>query len=220
MSADFATYPTGAHVEAMFRSTAFWPEASDTGAIALARFQAENSALAAASEWETRVGWGPFLAPSSPETRFFESTSHRGELDLRAGLVELHSLKVLGREISVDLDRQTKVGVGGAGHRVVTRLRLGQVVCDYGYSKEPPIEVTGIWGACQVVPEDVWAGILQRGALTTLQQIQNNPGIASLSQAGFSLAFDPVGVISPNLLLTVWGKDFPSLAALWKRVIV
>ena len=217
---DLSHWPDSADVELLLRSNSYWP--TDAIKQAIAREQASIGALAAAGEWEARVGWGPFLAGPAPETREFEEINHNGELDLEGGLVELRSLRIYGQAVDLGTVRQMKAGVGGAGVRVTHRLKLGYRGYGFrGYSGSvTPVEVTGIWGCVESVPADVWQQVLQRAALTALQQIENLQSIGSISQAGFSKSYDVVGIISQKDLQGIWEKGFDTYARLWQRVCV
>lgn len=231
MPADLSRYCTADDIELLLRSASFWP--TDAKKQALAREQAGIAAQAAAEEWESRVGWGPFLASGEPETRYLERMTVDGELDLQGGMVEVQSIKG-GTSSMLDLARvrAVKAQAGGSRARPIVRLALGYGAyggySSYGYgygeysggygNMGQGYEVTGLWGCVESVPADVWQQIQQKAALTTLEQIENLQSIGSIAQAGFSKSFDVVGIISQKDLSDLWGKGFNRYANIWARV--
>lgn len=212
----FPQYPTPDDVEALLKSASFWP--TDSNKADFARLQAQIGAAAARDEWETVTGWSPFLAASTATTRTFETTDHTGYLDLSGGALSIQSVQLGPTSLTLGSHFTPQPSNAPQQQKPFTGLRF----LNRTYPHTPPhqISVTGQWGYCASVPGDAWQAVLQKAALIVLTQIENLQSIASISQDGFSKAYDVVGIVTQKDLATgIWNKDFAKIAARYKRVI-
>lgn len=215
------SYPSAADVEALLKSSSYWP--TDATKAEFARLQAAIGASAAADEWERVTGWAPFLVDKSVATtrEFWDGPDSRGFLDFEGGALEVESVSVNGNALVAG-------GYGGyrlepenaaSRHKPITGLHLGYRAGFYNLHAQP-IVVKALWGWGRTLPADVWQAIQQKAALIALTQIENLQNIASISEDGFTKAFDVVGVVTQKDLVTlVWGKSFNTTAERYVRVV-
>lgn len=206
--ADYTAYPTADDVELLMRSARYWPADSDTVGVALAREQASIAAASVVSEFEERVGWYPFLADAGTHSRTFDGTDQYGVLELDAGMIgNPESVTVSGQPLTVNVHYYMGPQSAGARGKCFTHIRFMQSL--YTYPGLPGrISVTGKWGFCSVLPAFVWKNIQEYAGVKTLMSIENLQSIGTISQDGFSLTKDVVGIIDQKTVLATWGKDF------------
>jgi hypothetical protein len=199
-------------VEALLKSSGYWP--TDAGKQDFARLQAQAGAQAAADEWKRTTGWNPFLIQSTaPSERSFWSVDSRGFLDFAGGAVSVESVWLGGNLIGgyrFEPENATSRGMA------ITGIQLG---VRYGVSFAQPVVVNAVWGRVSQIPGDVWQAIQQKAALIALTQVENLQSIASISEDGFSKAYDVVGIVTQKDLVGIWGKDFDKIAGRWMRVV-
>jgi hypothetical protein len=216
----FVSYPSAADIEALLKSSSYWP--FDANKQDFARLQADIGARAAADEWERLTGWSPFVANSNVATpREFWETDSRGRVDFQGGAISIESVSVGGVVISAGGPTGYRVKPENAVSRktAITHIDLGG---RYGYSSAysaNPIVVTALWGRVRAIPGDVWQAIQQKAALIALTQIENLQSISSISEDGFTKAYDVVGIVTQKDLVNIWGKDFEKIACRWQRVV-
>jgi hypothetical protein len=206
----FLSYPTAADVEALLKSSSYWPV--DSNKQDFARLQADIGARAAAEEWERLTGWSPFLLASNEASpREFWGAGER--IDFQGGALSIESVSVGGAPIAPERTRIEPENAV-ARHTAITAIRLLSP-----RSSGAPVVVTARWGRVESVPGDVWQAIQQKAALIALTQIENLQSIASISEDGFSKAYDIVGIVTQKDLVGIWGKDFEKIATRWQRVV-
>ncbi len=212
------TYPTALSVEVSLRSSKFWP--SDENAQMLAQSQAQIGAAGAVAEWEKRTGWKPFLMPPNApiQARPFNRTDLDGILDLRAAAQELTSIGYGVRELVAGKDYFLLASADPDDLAYEPPYTAIRFVRPLPHSSLPgQIMVSGRWGFCSELPDDVYNTILSAAKLVALTSVENLQNIASLSIDGFSKAFDTVGTITQQNLLSEWGKNFKTMAELYTR---
>lgn len=219
-NARYANYPDAGDVEILLRSSSFWP--TDASKKSLAQEQAAIGAAAAADEWEKRASWRPFLASyaeTSPQTRPF-AMPRDGQIDFRGACQSVISVNYGGSSIEAS-QYELLDGENLAFEPPYTGIRLGggRAMGAWSSAGQTPnrVLVSARWGRCETVPPFVWQQILQAGALIALTSVENLQSIASISQDGFSKAFDVVGIITQKDLLTTWSKTFLQSAMQYRR---
>ncbi|MBW3637061.1 MAG: hypothetical protein KY445_11470 [Armatimonadetes bacterium] len=228
----FTTYPDAAAVEALIRSAGYWP--TDPTKQELARIQAEIGAAAARDEWERVTGWEPFLAGAAATARTFNATDHTGFLDFEGGALSVQSVAINGQP-ALGVTRyqpqpQNAVSRGQAFLGIqMARYNSALLNTNFtfnGNAEFGRIEVVARWGRVAEVPGDVYQAILQKAALVVLTQIENLQSVASISQDGFSKAYDIVGIVTQKDLAAggmggggIWGSSFDKIAQRWVRVV-
>lgn len=205
----FLSYPTAADVEALLKSSSYWPV--DANKQDFARLQADIGARAAADEWERLTGWSPFVADGEATTREFWNTGQR--IDFGGGALRIESVSVGETVLEVQRYRLDPENAAVRG-TALTGIRLLSPRSGSG-----PVSVTARWGRVEHVPGDVWQAIQQKAALIALTQIENLQSIASISEDGFSKSYDIVGIVTQKDLVGIWGKDFEKIATRWQRVV-
>ena len=216
----FEAYPTGADVEAMLKSSSYWP--TDATKQDFARLQCDIGAAASSSEWENTVGWAPFLAKNTATVRTFRHVDSRGLVDFKGGAIAIESVgrgaQILTENANYYTEPENAISRGEA----ITGLEMagGPFRGSFGSSNyATPLVVTARWGRVELVPGDVWQAICQGAALIALTQIENLQSIASISFDGFSKSYDVVGIVTQKDLVGIWGKNFPNTVKQWTRVI-
>lgn len=214
---NYSTYPTGNDIELLLKTAKLWPSDSDENAVLFSQEQAAIAASGAAAEFERRTGWLPFLADSANSTRTFETTDLSGVLDLGGSVLSVAGVNLGERELTLDRDYwlvRTHAG------RPVTRLQfLWPHHASLLHKTPADIAVNARWGYTATVPADVWAAIQKYAGVLVLTSLENRQGTASITQDGFSKAYDVVGIISQKDLLTTWGKDFDKHCRRYIRVV-
>lgn len=207
------------------RSTGFWP--SDANKQALAQMQTQIAADAVEDNWEHFTGWSPFKARNVATTRYFSEVDTRGYLDFDGGAVEIISFSINGSEQILNQQFLPMPENALDKRKPYRGLQLGYGRY-YGGSSTlmRPYAVTARWGYSDVIPGDVWQACQQLAALMVLTQIENLQGIASISQDGFSKAYDVTGTITALSLATgtggasgIWGNTFLSAVERYKREV-
>jgi hypothetical protein len=224
---DLTQDPSGASVEILLKSASVWPEgANDSPKVLFAREQADIAAAAAVSELERRTGWSKFVATAATEPH--ERTFHVNAVQFQRsrlvsiddGLQRLDSVRLQNAAV------QLSTVVPKPDNALVKNLAITHL--HFAYMRPRPIvnamwpivvDVAGIWGAFTDWPADAWEQVNQYAALLTLTQIENLQNIASLSQDGFSKAYDIVGVIQQKDLVNIWGKDWEKVIKRYARLI-
>lgn len=223
----FTTYPTPADVEALMKSASYWPTGSGAAAqnqVELAKIQCVIAAAAAQDEWEKFTGWKPFLAGDSYTTRYYSDVDTGGYLDFKAGAIDVQSFSISGQVQNFNtnywLSPQNAIAEGEAILGIQLRYGL------FGYGLPNRFAVTARWGRVTEVPGDVWQAVQQKAASIVLTQIPNLQSVASISQDGFSKAYDIVGIVTQKDLAAggvggagIWGRSFETIAKRWKRVV-
>ena len=222
---DYTTYPTAGDVEALLKSAKYWPADGDTTGIALAREQAAIAAAGAAREFENRTGWLPFLAGPTATTRLFDATDGYGVLEFGAGLLADPApvFKLATGDTVYGPDTSYWLQPANAPYQDLPYTRLQSVHSLFGgrVSSWPNrLSITGRWGYCSSLPPDVWVAIQKKAGVEVLASIENLQSIASISQDGFSKAYDIVGIITQKDVLDRWGKDFDRFCTRYTRVVV
>lgn len=218
----YPNYPAVSDVEVMLRSATYWP--TNAAQIAYAQEQARTTIDAAVAEFETRTGWTPFLAAQAIETETFDGTDHTGYLDLEGGMAEITGVSL--NEQSYVLGTQWWPQPQNARRRkkpytgIQLNVNTGFGMAAFGLGRPGRISVSGRFGYCEEVPADAWLAMMRLAAAQTLGQIENAQGVASISQDGFSKAFDVVGVITQKDLLGELSKRFDKIASSYVRVVV
>lgn len=225
----FVAYPTPADVEALIRSAGYWPTSSAKQSLAL--IQAQIGAEAAKDEFEHLTGWTPFLADEAATEREFDTVDTRGYIDFEGGALEIESVTINGTPLVFRTGYRPQPVNAISRKEAFTGIEVGSRFGGYssyayGSSGLNPFIVSARWGRVDEIPGDVWQAIQQRAALIVLTQIDNLQNIASLSQDGFSKAYDVVGTITQKDLAAggiggegVWGKNFALIAQRWTRVV-
>lgn len=223
-----SAYPTAADIEAMMRSTGYWP--TDETKQTLAGIQCQIAADAAKDNWEHYTGWYPFLADTTATERVFDRIDHTGLLDLEGGAIEVVSAAFNGTTQNLGENYTLFPRNAIAKKQAITALDFGNYRGNHstltsGYSRNS-IVVNAKWGRVTEVPGDVWQALQQLAALIVLTQIENLQSIASISQDGFEKAYDVVGIVTQKDLAAggaggegLWGRNFLETAKRWKRVI-
>lgn len=213
----FTNYPSAQEVEALIRSAGYWP--LDTTKHALAQIQAQIGVEAARDEFERLTGWNPFMASDTPTQRLFDSTDQNGYLDFQGAAVAVTSLSIAGQPQNLGTHFHLQPQNAASRGEAILGLQLGSR-SHSALSTPGTIAVTARWGRVDAIPGDVYQAISQKAALIVLTQIENLQSVASISEDGFSKAYDIVGIVTQKDLVTgVWSKDFDRIAARWKRVI-
>lgn len=220
----YTSYPAAADVEALLKSAKYWPEDSDATAVAFAREQAAIAASGAAVEFERRTGWLPFLAKAEPTARMFDATTGEGVLELGGGLLPspapVATLTAGGATYQENISYWLQPASAPDQGLPYTRLQFvhslfgGRV-----WSTPNRITITGRWGYAATVPPDVWVALQKKAGVEVLASIENLQSIASISQDGFSKAYDVVGIITQKDVLDRWGKDFDRFCTRYTRVV-
>ncbi len=222
------TYPTAGDIESLMRSTGYWP--TDASKQALAIIQAQVAEDAAVDNWEHFTGWTPFLAQTEATTRVFDAIDHSGLLNLEAGAVEIVSVSVNGVLQTPNQNYYLSPRNAIAQKKAITALDFGERGIGsyllYPHYSRGGIEVTAKWGRVSEIPGDVWQAIQQLAALVVLTQVENLQSVASISQDGFTKAYDVVGIVTQKDLAAggaggggIWGRNFLEIAKRWKRVV-
>ena len=214
----FVAYPTPATVETLIRSAGYWP--TDPTKEALAQIQTQIGLEAARDEFERLTGWNPFVAGPVATERRFEATDHSGYLDFQGAAVEVTSVAVAGVVQSPGQFSLQPINALSRGEPILG-LQMGTRGAATG-----SIAVVARWGRVAEIPGDVYQAILQKAALVVLTQVENLQSIASISEDGFSKAYDTVGIVTQKDLAAggmggggIWGANFEKIAARWKRVV-
>lgn len=224
--ADYSQMPGVADVEVTLKSSKYWPVGPpDSPNVIYAREQAAIGIRAAVNAVEEVTGYIPFLSTEENAITteivinpcHFQST---GIIRLNNGMLRLDSVSINGQALAL----QQVIPMPSEApmlRRPYTYLYLPFYKGRLFTSQDMPIRalVTARFGYCTQVPADLWQQTLQYACLQTLEQIENSPGLASLSQDGFTKSYDVVGTITPNLLLTTWGKGFKSALEPYTRRI-
>lgn len=233
-----------------------YPQASDvqkllaaTGLPVPATLDYDGAAQAAASEWERRVGWWPFLSTGAIETRFFDppgagpsagrTTSYRGGriLDLGSGLLELPYngvaigvIQPLGNPIEpgtigtvLTLNLQYFLRPDNAQARKLAWTRIEFLTPIRGLPQS--IAVSGVWGRHRKVPAEVWRAILEKAASLLAPEIELslNRGRVRVKNEHVDYTFASAGAVSPLApQVAQWEKNFDRQAGSpnYKRVTV
>ena len=224
--ADYSRMPDVDDVEVTLKSSKYWPVgARDSPNVIYAREQAAIGIRAAVAAVEEVTGYIPFLSTDESaitteiviSPRQFQGT---GIIRLNNGMLRLDGVSINGQALALE-QVITMPAEAPMLRRPYTYLYLP--FCQHWRigSSYMPIRtlVTARFGYCTIVPADLWQQALQYACLQTLEQIENAPGLASLSQDGFTKAYDVVGTITPNLLLTTWGKGFKAALEPYTRRI-
>lgn len=217
---DYTDYPTTEDIEVLMKSVGAWP--SDTTAQAFATEQASICVAGSIKEWERRTGWIPFKKQSTDTTREYTQTDPYGYLDLKAGILSVTSVVVGTETYTVNDDFKLMRLNSAQAEYPFDGIRFRNPINAYNTYPvwETEIEVTGKWGFSEEIPADAWKAILRQAGVDTLSQLENQQDIASISQDGFTKAFDVVGVITQKDLLTEWNKIFDKIVGLYRRVTV
>ncbi len=188
--------------------------------------------MAASSDFEYRVGWGPYLATSGPSVRYFDppgvgpkagiQSGVRGgkQLNLNAGLLDLTALAIgvvpgfPGTVLTPDLQFYL-------GHRNALEMGWPYTYVDFltavrGIPKS--ISIHGVWGCVDSVPYDVWDAILGYAAYKCTPEI-----MFSLTRGRKSVKTtdDIEYVFDPQLMKNLsdgWKCTFDALVETKKRV--
>jgi len=215
----YATYPTAEHIEAFLKSNSTWP--TDADKQAMAQYIAGIVADACAAEWERIVGWKPFLSTGESETRRFYEIDSRGVLQLGAAqsiaTVQIGTATPLIADESYWLEPDNATTAG-----YISGLVLGDGWGYYGatISRRSPIAITGVFGRVTEVPGDVFLALLKRAGAVMMDLIENQQSVASISQDGFSKAYDIVGIRTQKDFAETGDKDFLLIAGRWMRPVV
>lgn len=221
----FVSYPTAATVENLIRSAGYWP--TDSTKQELARIQAQIGVEAARDEFERLTGWTPFLAVAEATERVFDGPDHSGYLDFQGAAVAVSSVAISGVVQTLGTQYQLQPQNALSRGEPILGLQLG---CGTGYrysfAYHGSIAVVARWGRLAEIPGDVYQAILQKAALVVLTQVENLQSVASISEDGFSKAYDVVGIVTQKDLAAggiggggIWGSNFEKIAARWKRVV-
>jgi hypothetical protein len=226
----FTTYPTPADVEALMKSSTYWPSGTSAEAInqiELARIQCVIAAAAARDEWEKFTGWKPFLAGAEYTTRYFSEIDHTGYIDFKTGAVDVQSFSISGNVQTLNsnyfLMPENAIDEGEA----VTGIQVGYASAGRFVSGMPRrFAVTARWGRVTYVPGDVWQAVQQKAASIVLTQIPNLQSVESVSMDGFEKSYDVVGIVTQKDLAVggaggagIWGRSFSAISSRWKRVV-
>lgn len=220
---NYTTYPTAADVELLLKSASYWPEGDDSSPKVLyAREQATIAAAGAAREFENRTGWLPFLAKPAATTRLFDATSGDGVLEFGAGLLADPApvFKLAQGDTVYGVDTSYWLQPANAPDQELPYTRLQSINSIFGgrvWSWPNRLSITGRWGYCATLPPDVWVAIQKKAGVEVLASIENLQSIASISQDGFSKAYDVVGIITQKDVLDRWGKDFDRFCTRYTR---
>jgi len=220
------SYPTATDVEALLKSAGYWP--TDSGKQDFARLQAEIGAVAAVDEWARLTGWNPFLADNLATERVFDGVDSRGFLDFDGAAVSVTSLSINGTVQTLNEQYQLHPQNAASRKEAIRGLQLGS---RGGYSNfygaAGRIVVTARWGRVDAIPGDAWQAMQQKAALITLTQIENLQSVASISEDGFTKAYDVVGIVTQKDLAAggmggggIWGSNFEKIAIRWQRVVL
>jgi hypothetical protein len=189
----------------------------------------ESVAGAAATEWNKRTNYHPFVAPELASAKRFDppGPSRRGRyqgggrlLNLRAGLVELTSLKL--QPLDDPSDSETLVegedffledANAPADGKPYTQVRFARNI----WGKPQSLLITGRWGYADEYPADAWEAIRQYAALLALTGLNIEQDVASISQPGLTKELDTVGTITPKDILIEWPKLFRAAAKRYRR---
>lgn len=144
-----------------------------------------GAASAASSEFERAVRWFPFLASGSDSSRTFNAPvpnfTDLPRLELGGGLVSLTSVTVSGNAV-VSPYVQTKPDNATAKGLPITALAF--------WRKPFPalplcVSVTGNWGFCATLPDDVFQAVLRRAAqLLMAESLLSVSGVTSKWKEG------------------------------------
>lgn len=219
----YTAWPTALDVEIKLKSAAYWP--TDATKILLAQEQATVAVNAAKDAFEHFTGWRPFLADASATTWYFDSSEINGDLSFDGGFVTVTGVTIGGTlqtlNTNYTLEPRNAPNLG----QPYTRLNLRTGGYGWGtgayYGTAPnSIAVTGRRGYCTTIPGDAWQAVQEYASVILLASIENLQSIASISQDGFSKAFDVVGILTQKDIADRWGKNFYVTAGQYRRVIV
>lgn len=219
---DYTVAPDATQVENWLRGMNVWP--SDATQATHAATTAQINVAAAIKEFERRTGWHPFVATTedATEVRRFSQTDPDGLLSLNTGLLELTSVAVSGTVKTVDVNYWLDPANAEQIGEPYTGILLWPAVFGPGvYASARPnqIVVTGRFGRFAEWPADAWAAVMVRGTRSTMNGINLEQDLASVSEGPFSTGFDLVGTVS---LKDAWNdqKEFWENTILgYKRVI-
>jgi hypothetical protein len=217
--ADYSQNPSALDVERLLKSATYWP--TNAAQIIYAQEQAQITVDGAISEFEERTGWKPFLADTVAYTDYFDATDGEGYLDFGGGAVEIVSVTVQGSSYVQGVQWWPYPSNALRKKEPYTGIRFNSSV--FGWARNPrpnQIAVTAKWGYSTVMPAAAWLAIMRLAAAQTLGQIENAQGVASISQDGFSKAFDVVGVVTQKDLLQELIKRFDKIVEIYTRVVV
>lgn len=219
-SPDYSAPPTALDVERKIRGANWWPQ--DEGQIALAQYAAEVAVRGATRRFLSLVRWEPFLSSGEIETRYFRHIDEEGIIQLGDGLLASESnavtVKVLGRAYALNQNAFLLPDNARVQRKPYTAIQLWPANAGYGgwlndgYPPGPrelrprAIEVTGEWGYCSVWPEDAWEAILSTAGRITLAAVNQESELSSISEDGYSEAYDLVGPIDQKTALGQWGE--------------
>jgi hypothetical protein len=221
--ADYTQYPQSADIQAIYAAT---------GLVIGSTPDYASAALAAAIEWESRVGWYPYLAAGSPSLRHFDppssgpkagrlsSVEGGKELDLDGGLVSIPTINIgvipgfSGTALVVDLQFYMQPNNALANGLAYTYVNFLTAV--RGVPKS--IGITGLWGRVTTVPADVWRVIQQRAASLVAPEIQTqiSRGRVEAKTADMDYRFDPAGALAMDV--KKWDSEFNRMVGIKKRV--
>lgn len=217
---DYSAYPTAEQVVQGLVGGGYWPDDADQRAAGVV--QATAARAAAIREFEERTGWYPFLADAeaADEERFFDATDGFGYLDLGAGLLELASAGVQGRDFVVGSDLWLRPSNAPAQRRPYSQIQFVNSVQGGAPFPQPNvIRITGLWGRVREVPPDVWYAVLRYAMVMTMTGSNQEQDVVSWSEDGFSEELDQVGVIDPKTVLNYLPREFQAAVRRWARVV-
>jgi hypothetical protein len=215
LMAEYSVYPTALDVEVLLKSATYWPVgADDSPKVLFAREQAQTTIDGAISEFEDRTSQKPFLADISDETDVFDGTDGNGYLDFRASAVSITGVSVRGLAYTQSTQWWPYPANARRKKEPFTGIQFNSAI----HPRPGQIAVTARWGYAATLPAAAWLAIMRLAAAQTLGQIENAQGVASLSQDGFSKAFDVVGIVSAKDLLQELTKRFDRIVEVYTRV--
>lgn len=129
---------------------------------------------AAKTAWERLTCWRPFLSSGLDESRIFVLQPYRAaaylprwattRLYLRSGLLSVTSITSDGGTLTQDEDWGFLPAAGAQMEPPYTDIWLRGV--------SSPITITGKWGYCDTLTDDVWQIVLQAAAQMAFPQIE------------------------------------------------
>jgi len=209
----------------------------------LAALNLDQKAAAAARAWENSTQYQPFLANGSDTLRAFDPPASV-YMDLEGGLLSLVSLFVgvtldsPGQELTAErdfyLEPANAPAQGTPYHTVCFRgysygwRGWGSFSGPWGWDGayriyRDSIRVTGRWGYCVELPEEVWQAILQYGAWLASPQLglALSGGISEVRVLSSMVRYSGEGTKSPMMAAALgWKANFDCVAQDYRRMSV
>lgn len=169
---------------------------------------------AAIHAFEKDTGWQPFLAVAAGsggnEARSFDINGSR--IYLPVGLVSLDSLTVRGDELAIGEDFWLEDNNVGPPYTWIDFRSC--------FSGRRIVEITGVWGYSDALPDDVRLAILSHAAMNLANSL-SGPGGELTRVKQDDVQYDFAASASGGMGQTAsWGQTYKSVVARYRRALV